>query len=152
MTYSRTKRDEIISLIKWIKKVASCKEILFIPIDILGISKRTLNSLYQAGIKTLSDLSQISHEKLHKVRNIDKKVVYELKSAMETLLQKNFVRHPVWGTGIVYYCYGDGDEQKLIVDLPKVGFKRLSAMFANLKKLSVNGGFLTVYNRFYGIG
>ncbi|MDO9287426.1 MAG: UvrD-helicase domain-containing protein [Thermodesulfovibrionales bacterium] len=45
------------------------------------------------------------------------------------------VKHPKWGSGVVRECYGDGDEQKVMVNFPNVGIKRLCLRFANLEKI-----------------
>lgn len=45
------------------------------------------------------------------------------------------VRHPKWGVGVVRDCYGDGDEQKVMVNFPNIGIKKLVLRFANLEKL-----------------
>lgn len=45
------------------------------------------------------------------------------------------VKHPAWGIGVVRDCYGEGDEQKVTVNFPEVGLKRLSAKFANLERV-----------------
>ncbi|MBI4689309.1 MAG: UvrD-helicase domain-containing protein [Nitrospirae bacterium] len=45
------------------------------------------------------------------------------------------VKHPKWGVGVVRECYGDGEEQKVMVNFPDVGIKRLCLRFANLQKI-----------------
>jgi len=45
------------------------------------------------------------------------------------------VKHPKWGVGVIRECYGDGDEQKVMVNFPNVGVKRLALRFANLEKI-----------------
>jgi len=45
------------------------------------------------------------------------------------------VKHPKWGVGVVRECYGDGDEQKVMVNFPDIGIKRLCLRFANLQKI-----------------
>lgn len=45
------------------------------------------------------------------------------------------VKHPVWGVGVVRDCYGDGDDQKVTVNFPDIGLKRLSLKLAPLTKL-----------------
>lgn len=45
------------------------------------------------------------------------------------------VRHPKWGVGVVRDCYGDGEEQKVMVNFPAIGIKRLVLKFANLEKI-----------------
>jgi DNA helicase-2/ATP-dependent DNA helicase PcrA len=45
------------------------------------------------------------------------------------------VKHPKWGVGVVRDCYGDGDEQKITVNFPTIGIKRLALKFANLEQI-----------------
>ncbi|MBI4683886.1 MAG: DUF3553 domain-containing protein [Nitrospirae bacterium] len=45
------------------------------------------------------------------------------------------VNHPKWGVGVVRECYGEGDEQKVMVNFPDVGVKKLALRFANLEKI-----------------
>lgn len=45
------------------------------------------------------------------------------------------VRHPKWGVGVVRDCYGDGEEQKVMVNFPNIGIKKLVLRFANLEKI-----------------
>ncbi len=45
------------------------------------------------------------------------------------------VKHPVWGIGVIRDCYGDGDDQKVMVNFPNIGVKRLSLKLANLTKI-----------------
>lgn len=45
------------------------------------------------------------------------------------------VKHPAWGIGVVRDSYGDGDDQKVMVNFPNFGIKRLAVRFANLEKI-----------------
>jgi DNA helicase-2/ATP-dependent DNA helicase PcrA len=45
------------------------------------------------------------------------------------------VKHPTWGVGVVRDCYGDGDEQKIMVNFPTIGLKRIAIKFVNLEKI-----------------
>lgn len=45
------------------------------------------------------------------------------------------VKHPKWGIGVVRDCYGEAGEQKVMVNFPLVGLKRLALKFANLEKI-----------------
>ncbi|GFP40780.1 3'-5' exonuclease, partial [Candidatus Hakubella thermalkaliphila] len=45
------------------------------------------------------------------------------------------VKHPKWGVGVIRECYGDEDEQKVMVNFPVIGVKRLALRFANLEKI-----------------
>jgi len=45
------------------------------------------------------------------------------------------VKHPTWGVGVVRDCYGDGDDQKITVNFPIIGLKRIAIKFVNLEKI-----------------
>jgi len=45
------------------------------------------------------------------------------------------VKHPMWGIGIVRDCYGDGEDQRVMVNFPNFGVKKLAVRFANLERL-----------------
>ena len=45
------------------------------------------------------------------------------------------VKHAAWGIGVVRDCCGDGDDQKVMVNFPNFGVKRLAVRFANLEKM-----------------
>ncbi len=45
------------------------------------------------------------------------------------------VKHPKWGVGVVRDCYGDGEDQKITVNFPAIGVKRLALKFANLERV-----------------
>jgi DNA helicase II / ATP-dependent DNA helicase PcrA len=45
------------------------------------------------------------------------------------------VKHPVWGIGVIRDCYGNGEDQKVMVNFPNIGLKRLSLKLANLTKI-----------------
>lgn len=45
------------------------------------------------------------------------------------------VKHPMWGIGIVRDCYGNGDDQRVMVNFPNFGIKKLAVKFANLERL-----------------
>jgi DNA helicase-2/ATP-dependent DNA helicase PcrA len=42
------------------------------------------------------------------------------------------VKHPRWGVGVIRDCDGEGEEQKVTVNFPNVGIKKLALRFANL--------------------
>ncbi len=46
------------------------------------------------------------------------------------------VKHSKWGVGVVRDCYGEGEEQKITVNFPEYGVKRLALKFANLEKMA----------------
>lgn len=45
------------------------------------------------------------------------------------------VKHPKWGVGVVRDCYGEGEDQKITVNFPNIGVKRLALKFANLQRI-----------------
>ena len=45
------------------------------------------------------------------------------------------VKHPKWGVGVVRDSDGQGDAQKITVNFPDIGVKRLSLKFANLEQI-----------------
>lgn len=45
------------------------------------------------------------------------------------------VKHPKWGVGVVRDSDGQGDGQKITVNFPNIGIKRLSLKFANLEQI-----------------
>jgi DNA helicase-2/ATP-dependent DNA helicase PcrA len=45
------------------------------------------------------------------------------------------VKHPTWGVGVVRDCYGDGDDQKITVNFPSIGLKRIAIKFVNLERI-----------------
>jgi DNA helicase-2/ATP-dependent DNA helicase PcrA len=45
------------------------------------------------------------------------------------------VKHPKWGIGVVRDFTGSGDDQKVTVNFPAIGVKRLALKFANLEKV-----------------
>ncbi len=59
------------------------KDILDEPIDKLGISKRTLNCLNEAGIKTIGDLVSKTEGEILAVKNLGEKSLQEIKEKLE---------------------------------------------------------------------
>ena len=53
------------------------------PIDDLGLSVRSLNSLKNSGIRTLQDLVQLSSEELNKVKNVGDKAIEEIAEVLK---------------------------------------------------------------------
>lgn len=45
------------------------------------------------------------------------------------------VKHPTWGVGVVRDCQGEGDDQKITVNFPNVGIKKLALKFANIERI-----------------
>lgn len=64
----------------------------------------------------------------------DKKKV-EIKKIRPLFSSGCRVKHPVWGIGVIRDCYGDGDDQKVMVNFPNIGMKRLSLKLAHLTKI-----------------
>lgn len=58
----------------------------------------------------------------------------QIKRAFEYVVGSR-VKHPKWGIGVVRECYGDAEGQKVTVNFPEVGIKRLALRFANLEKI-----------------
>lgn len=69
-----------------------------------------------------------AHEKIKKT------IVLPLKTPLLYVVGCR-VRHPKWGIGVVRECYGEGIEQKVMVNFPEIGVKRLALKFANLQKI-----------------
>lgn len=70
---------------------------------------------------------------LRYVQNAKKKL--EQKKARPCFDSGCRVKHPVWGVGVVRDCYGDEEDQKVMVNFPAIGLKRLSLKLANLTRL-----------------
>jgi len=68
-----------------------------------------------------------------KQETVKKKVVP--KHAFALYSAGSRVKHPTWGVGVVRDCYGDGDDQKITVNFPIIGIKRIAIKFANLQKI-----------------
>lgn len=45
------------------------------------------------------------------------------------------VKHPKWGVGVIRDFHGDGEDQKVTVNFPDVGMKRLALKFAHLESM-----------------
>lgn len=78
------------------------------------------------------------HEKItvpKPVRQLPLRKKAETKRAVSPFSSGCRVKHPVWGIGVIRDCYGDGDDQKVMVNFPNIGIKRLSLKLANLTKL-----------------
>jgi DNA helicase-2/ATP-dependent DNA helicase PcrA len=68
-----------------------------------------------------------------KQETVKKKVVPKLAFALYSAGSR--VKHPTWGVGVVRDCYGDGDDQKITVNFPSIGIKRIAIKFVNLEKI-----------------
>jgi DNA helicase-2/ATP-dependent DNA helicase PcrA len=75
--------------------------------------------------------------KKNKSNGIDKKSVAKVKTVALTSAYKTGcrVKHPKWGVGVVRDCYGEGDDEKVMVNFPDVGVKRLALKFAHLERI-----------------
>jgi DNA helicase-2/ATP-dependent DNA helicase PcrA len=69
------------------------------------------------------------------VKNMNAKKRIEAKKVTPLFAAGCRVKHPVWGEGVVRDCYGDRDDQKVTVNFPDIGVKRLSLKLAQLTKL-----------------
>lgn len=105
-----------------------------------GASRRKLYSRFQdqEASRFLSDIPRGCCEWLEKtkpqiVRPV--KLGTEQKKPVFSYVAGCRVRHPKWGVGVVRDCYGDGDEQKVMVNFPSIGIKKLVLRFANLEKI-----------------
>jgi DNA helicase-2/ATP-dependent DNA helicase PcrA len=78
-------------------------------------------------------IEKVSCPKPPKIRESKKKI--EAKKIISPFSTGCRVKHPMWGVGVVRDCYGEGDEQKVTVNFPDIGLKRLSLKLASLTKL-----------------
>ncbi|RMG04902.1 MAG: DUF3553 domain-containing protein [Nitrospirae bacterium] len=77
---------------------------------------------------------------IEKARCDDGKSVKEKGNGKKEIIAPSYktgcrVRHPKWGIGVVRDCYGEGDDQKVCVNFPGVGLKRLALKFAQLERI-----------------
>ncbi|MCL5421538.1 MAG: DUF3553 domain-containing protein [Nitrospirae bacterium] len=106
-----------------------------------GASKRKLyaKSQDQEPSRFLSDIPKKCCEWIEKSRASHvvplPKAGADLKKPVFPYVAGCRVRHPKWGVGVVRDCYGNGDEQKVMVNFPNIGIKKLVLRFANLEKL-----------------
>jgi len=80
-------------------------------------------------------IEKVSEAKTIKILCDSSKKKIEPKKAPKLFGTGCRVKHPVWGVGVVRDCYGDGDDQKVMVNFPQIGLKRLSLKLANLTKI-----------------
>ncbi len=75
--------------------------------------------------------------KKSKSNGIDKKSVAKVKKVILKAAYKTGcrVKHPKWGVGVVRDCYGEGDDEKVMVNFPDIGVKRLALKFAHLERI-----------------
>jgi len=113
------------------------KDILWLT----GASKRKLYAKFQdqEASRFLADIPKKCLEWIEKTRAPHAvtalKAGADSKKALFPYVAGCRVRHPKWGVGVVRDCYGDGDEQKVMVNFPNIGIKKLVLRFANLEKL-----------------
>jgi len=114
--------------------------------DILWLTSANKRKLYakvqeQEPSRFLRDIPRECCKRLEKVRDyqtlhfapVIKKVRHKTAFAFYTTGCR--VKHPMWGIGIVRDCYGDGDDQRVMVNFPNFGIKKLAVKFANLERL-----------------
>jgi len=116
------------------------KDILFLS----GARKRKLYSKLQEQepSRFLKDLPKACCKWIEKISApqtikivCDNRKKYEVRKTHVPFAAGCRVKHPVWGVGVVRDCYGDGEEQKVMVNFPQIGIKRLSLKMANLTKI-----------------
>lgn len=113
------------------------KDILWLT----GASKRRLYAKFQnqEASRFLSDIPKKCCEWIEKSRGAHATRLSspgsDSKKALFPYVAGCRVKHPKWGIGVVRDCYGDGDEQKVMVNFPSIGIKKLVLRFANLQKL-----------------
>lgn len=106
-----------------------------------GASKRKLYAKFQdqEASRFLADIPKKCCEWIEKTRVLHAvpapKASTDSKKPVFPYVAGCRVRHPKWGVGVVRDCYGDGDEQKVMVNFPNIGIKKLVLRFANLEKI-----------------
>lgn len=117
--------------------ITRAKEMLYLT----GARKRKLyaKSKDQEPSRFLSDVPRNCCEWIEKAPSIKIPTEHEnnktLKKPVFPYVTGCRVRHPKWGIGVVRDCYGEGDEQKVTVNFPSIGIKKLVLRFANLEKI-----------------
>ncbi len=106
-----------------------------------GASRRKLYAKFQdqEASRFLSDIPKQCCEWIEKAREHHvfraSKASADTKKPLFPYMAGCRVRHPKWGVGVVRDCYGDGEEQKVMVNFPNIGIKKLVLRFANLEKI-----------------
>lgn len=117
--------------------ITRAKEMLYLT----GARKRKLYSKtkQQEPSRFLSDIPKDCCEWVEKAPSIRVPAEYEnsqiMKNTAFPYVAGCRVRHPKWGIGVVRDCYGEGEEQKVTVNFPSIGIKKLVLRFANLEKI-----------------
>jgi DNA helicase-2/ATP-dependent DNA helicase PcrA len=113
------------------------KDILWLT----GASRRKLYAKFQEQepSRFLADIPKKCCQWIEKVKAPQSvrhgKVATDSRKAVFPYVAGCRVKHPKWGVGVVRDCYGDGDEQKVMVNFPNIGIKKLVLRFANLEKI-----------------
>jgi DNA helicase-2/ATP-dependent DNA helicase PcrA len=105
-----------------------------------GATKRRLFSKVQEQspsrfLKSISEESCIRVEKLVNSLPPSSRKGRKLKTFKSAYSIGSRVKHPKWGIGVVRDCYGEADDQKITVNFPQIGVKRLALKFANLERI-----------------
>jgi DNA helicase-2/ATP-dependent DNA helicase PcrA len=112
--------------------------------DLLYLTGSAMRRLYskvqvQDQSRFLSEIPAECCKKIKKCRSngSDKRNIPTVKkvSLISTYKTGCRVKHPKWGIGVIRDCYGEGDEQKVMVNFPDVGVKRLALKFAQLERV-----------------
>ncbi len=114
--------------------------------DILWLTSANKRKLYakvqeQEPSRFLKDIPKECCKWLEKVRDYHTLHITPVIKKVKTKKDLAFyttgcrVKHPTWGVGIVRDSYGNGDDQRVMVNFPNFGIKRLAVKFANLERL-----------------
>ncbi len=115
--------------------------------DILWLTSSNKRKLYakvqeQEPSRFLRDIPKECCKWLEKVRDYHTlhltpviKTTVRPKTVLAFYTSGSRVKHPTWGVGIVRDSYGDGDDQRVMVNFPNFGIKKLAVKFANLERL-----------------
>lgn len=112
--------------------------------DILWLTGAGRRRLYtkvqnQEASRFLSDIPKDCYKRIEKIQRPHivhpAKILSDSKKAIFPYIAGCRVKHPKWGIGVVRDCYGDGDDQKVMVNFPNIGIKKLVLRFANLEKI-----------------
>lgn len=116
--------------------ITRAKEILHLT----GARKRKLyaKAKDQEPSRFVYDIPKNCCEWFEKAPSIKAAKIEDTKKVQKAIIPYDIgcrVRHPKWGIGVVRDCYGEGDEQKVTVNFPSIGIKKLVLRFANLEKI-----------------
>ncbi|GAB4389747.1 MAG: UvrD-helicase domain-containing protein [Thermodesulfovibrionales bacterium] len=131
------------------REIAEERRLLYVGMtrakDLLWLTGARRRKLY-AKVKEQEPsrfLGEIPDGSCKRIDKIVKTVAHEMKTSRPARLPKPAlayaigarVKHPKWGVGVVRDCYGEGEEQKITVNFPSIGVKRLALKFANLQRI-----------------